>query len=200
MKTKLIMIPAVVGLFMMTSCKKKASEETMKSIADFETAWSELGQKATAWSQDLKMSVDNCTAHCAQVDSMATANAAMMNDEMKAKAEPMMTACKNDKTAFEAMWTEWTGFETSWTESTTAFAAWKEKVTKGEVTDEDAKKGLAEYQAKMEEAKAKVEGWATAYAAGKETCMKNMQACADAQKMMMEEMSKDPKKGAKKKA
>ena len=198
MKTKFLAIPALVGLFVVTSCSHGPSPEAVKEIGDFETAWGELGTKATAWSQEVKASVDNCTAHCAKVDSMAGANAAMMNDEMKAKAEPMMTACKNDKAAFEAMWGEWTNFETMWGESTAAFGAWKEKVMKGEVKAEEITKGLEEYKAKMEEAKAKVESWGAAYATGKDACAKNMTACAEGSKMMMEEMEKAMAKGKKK--
>ena len=47
----------------------------------------------------------------------------------------------------------------------------------------------------MDETKAKVEGWGAAYTTAKETAMKNMEACANMQKMMAEQASaKDGKK------
>ena len=185
MKTKLLLVPAVVGLFLVTSCSKKPSEQTMKAVTDFESSWTSLGEQATTWSGELKGAVENCAGQCAKMEkSMGTMATAA--EEMKAKYNEMEAGCKNDKAAFESMTEDWNAFKTTWDENTTAFIEWKEKVSKGETTDEEATKALAEFQMKMDEAKAKIEGWNTAFASAKETCMKNMDACANMEKMMME--------------
>ena len=198
MKTKFLLVPAVVVGMLMTSCSKKPSEQTMKAVTDFESSWTSLGEQATAWSGELKGSVDKCTEQCAKMDksmgSMASAAA-----DMKAKYNEMAAGCKNDKAAFEAMGTEWEAFKTTWEADTKAFAEWKEKVNKGEGTDEEATKALASYQTKMDEAKAKIEGWNTAFAAAKETCMKNTDACANMEKMMTEKPMPEKKAKGKKK-
>jgi|GEM_PF-1998920 len=191
MKTKMLLIPAVVGMFMMVSCKKGPSEETTKALAEFETAWGELGTAATAWSADLKGTVDNCTACCAKHEGASMDGVA---EEMKAKCTETMTACANDKAAFEGMWGAWTEFQASWEADSKAFGEWKEKVAKGEVDEEAAKAGLADWTTKMTDAKSKVEGWNTAYTAAKESCMKNMENCAALEKEMMDAAAKAPAK------
>lgn len=190
MKTKALLIPAVIGMFVLASCKSGPSEETMKAVADFETAWGTLGQGATAWSADLKGTVDNCTATCTKNDA-AVVDA--WPEDMKTKWNDAKTACANDKAAFEAMWQEWTTFQTAWEADSKAWAEWKEKLTKGEVDDAGAKTALADWTKKMEEAKAKVDGWNSAYTAAKESCMKNCDNCAALEKQAADMAAADPK-------
>lgn len=193
MKTKLALITALVGLFAMTSCKHGPSEETTKAVSDFETAWTALGQTATTWGEELKATAANCTENCAMQDTMKMDG---MDEATAAKVTEMVAACKNDKGAMDAMWTEFEGFKASWDEATAAFGEWKGKMATQ--TDEEVKAALAGFQAKLDEAKAKVEGWNTAYAAAKETAMKNMEACANMKKMMEEQASAKDAKGKKK--
>jgi len=190
MKTKLALITAVVGLFAMTSCKHAPSEETTKAVTEFETAWSALGTTATTWGEELKATAATCTEHCTMHDSMKMDG---MDAAAMTKCTEMATNCKNDKAAMDAMWGEFEAFSTGWAEATAAFGEWKGKMAT--MTDEEAKAALAGFQTKMDESKAKVEGWGAAYTTAKETAMKNMEACANMQKMMAEQASaKDGKK------
>jgi len=125
MKTKLALITAVVGLFAMTSCKHAPSEDTTKAVTEFETAWGTLGSSATAWGEELKATAAKCTEHCAMHDSMKMDG---MDEAAISKCTEMATACKNDKAAMDAMWTEFETFSASWTEATTAFGEWKSKM------------------------------------------------------------------------
>jgi hypothetical protein len=188
MKTKHLLIPAVAGAFFFASCSNKPSEETMKAISDFETAWTELGNQATAWADDLKKCTDDCAAHCAKHEGM---DMSKMTADMKTKAEEGMAACKHDKEVCEGMWHEWETFKTEWDTMSAQFGAWKAKA--GESSDEDAKKALDEWTTKKNDAETKVNNWKTALDAAKAECGKHTTACDEMEKAMMEAANNDDK-------
>lgn len=189
MKTKFLVVLVLVGMFFATACKKGPSEETMKSVAEFEATWSEIGQQATAWNDQLKVSVDECTKMCMKNDSLSSMPMEGMSDEMKGKCMEAAAACKSDKTTFETMCKEWEAFKTGWEGSSIAFSEFKGKIIKGKINDEETKKMLEEFKTKMNVAKAQVEGWHTAYTATQEDCLKNMQCCESTAKMAMDEIA-----------
>jgi hypothetical protein len=182
MKAKFLLIPALVGVIALTSCKHGPSEETTKAVNDFETSWTALGQTATTWGEDLKATAAKCAAHCAMHDTMKMDG---MPADAMTKCTEMTASCKSDKGSMDAMVTAFDAFATTWGDDTKAFGEWKAKIAT--MKDEEVKTGLAGFQTKMDEAKAKIDEWNTAYAAAKETCMKNMTACADMGKMMMDQ-------------
>ncbi|MBN8701693.1 MAG: hypothetical protein J0M08_01385 [Bacteroidetes bacterium] len=191
MKAKFLVVSAAAAVMALSACKHGPSAETMKAVADFGTNWTTLGSEATTWAADLEKAIADCDAECKNHETMSMEG---MSEELKAKAAETANACKSDKSSFEAMKTEWDAFKTSWEENTAAFTAMQEKMNKGEVDEETAKKQLAELTTKMEESKAKVEGWKVAFTAAKESCMKNMEASASIKKMAEEEMAKAPAK------
>lgn len=183
MKAKFLVVSTAAAIMALTACKHGPSAETMKAVTDFGTNWSTLGTQATTWAADLEKAIADCDAECKNHEAMVMEK---MSAEMKAKATECVTACKNDKAAFEAMKTEWDAFKMSWDEQTAAYTAMQEKLAKGEIDEETAKKQLEELNVKMAEYKGKVEGWQSAFTAAKEACMKNMEASMNMKKMAEE--------------
>ena len=108
---------------------------------------------------------------------------------MKTKMTEMSTMANQDASKFEAMENEWNSFKTAWDESTNQFSEWNAKVVKGEVTPEDAVKGIADFKTKMSDAQAKIDSWSNSYAETKSTCEKNM-AMAESMNSSMDHSGK----------
>ncbi len=174
MKTNVVLAFVAAGAIALTSCSKKIDEKTMAEINQFGTDWAALGEKATAWSTDLTASTQQSHEFATKAHTMADAMAAGKDETMKTKATEMTASADNDASTMDAMSTEWTSFKTSWDENSTAFTEWSAKVMKGEVTPEDATKGLADWKAKMTDAQSKIESWTAALATAKESSSKNM--------------------------
>lgn len=197
MKAKFLIIPALVGMFVVTSCNKKATEQTMTSINEFETNWKAVAEQAAQFNTELEATItktNECVTKCETMAAAATA------DDAKAKCTELCGNCKKDGESFTALKAEYTAFQTQQEEGAKMFAEWNEKVKKGEINDEQAVAALKEYQTKLDEVKGKVDTWTKTFATAKETCMKNMDACAEYEKVAAESKDKkDDKKAAPKK-
>jgi chromosome segregation ATPase len=185
MKTKAILAFVVAGALGFTSCSKKIDEKTMGEINQFGTDWTALGEKATAWSNQLTETTNMAKEFTAKQTEMVSKMATSKDEAMKTKMNDMVTACTNNVGKLEAMGTEWNTFKATWDETTKQFTDWKDKVSKGEVSAEEAVKGLADFKTKMNDAQTKVEGWNTAYAEVK-TSYDNSVASADEMAKSME--------------
>lgn len=174
MKTNVLLAFVAAGVIGLSSCSKKIDEKTMAEINQFGTDWAALGEKATAWSTDLTSSAQQAHEFATKAHSMSDAMATSKDEAMKTKAAEMTAAADQDATAMDGMSTEWTSFKTSWDENSTAFTEWSAKVMKGEVTADDAIKGLADWKAKMTDAQSKIDSWSSALATAKENTSKNM--------------------------
>lgn len=174
MKTNVLLAFVAAGAIALTSCSKKIDEKTLAEINQFGTDWAALGEKATAWSNDLTTSTQQAHEFATKSHSMMESMSTSKDENMKAKATEMTKAADQDASTMDAMTAEWTSFKTTWDENTTAFTEWTGKVTKGEVSPEDAMKGLTDWKTKMTDAQAKIETWTTTLAAAKENTSKNM--------------------------
>lgn len=173
MKTNIIGL-LVAGAISFTACTKKVDEKTISEINQFGTEWTALGEKASTWSTDLTQTSAKAKEFAAQqtawMNSMATSKDAVM----KTKATEMASKASQDASRFEGMENEWNTFKSTWDETTKQFTDWKDKVMKGQVTPEDATKGIAEFKTKMSDAQAKIDSWGTSYAEAKSSCEQNM--------------------------
>ena len=106
------------------------------------------------------------------------------DEVMKSKMKEMSKAANENASNFEAMSNDWNTWKTSWDENTKSYTEWQAKVTKGEVSSEDAVKGLADWKTKMTESQQKIDNWNTAYNATKESCDKNMASYDEMSKSM----------------
>lgn len=199
MKTKLILAFVVAGAMTFTACNKKVDEKTMADINQFGTDWSALGEKATTWSKQMMETAQHAKEFAAKQTEMMNTMATSKDVAMKTKMMDMTKVANENAMNCEAMVTEWNTFKTTWDENTKMYTEWQGKVTKGEVTPEDAVKGMAEWKTKMTEMQQKVDGWNTAYNTTKEACDKNMAACDEMSKSMTATVSKTtPKEKMKK--
>ena len=148
MKTNVVLAFVAAGAIALTSCSKKIDEKTMAEINQFGTDWAALGEKATAWSTDLTATAQQSHEFAAKAHSMSDAMATSKDETMKTKSSDMAKTADQDATTIDGMTSEWTSFKTSWDENTKAFTEWSAKVMKGEVTPEDATKGLADWKSK----------------------------------------------------
>ena len=174
MKTNVVLAFVAAGAIALTSCSKKVDEKTMADMNQFGTDWAALGEKATAWSTDLTTSTQQAHDFATKTHTLAETMSTSKDETMKTKATEMSKMADQDASTMDAMTAEWTSFKTSWDENTTAYTEWSAKVAKGEVTPEDATKGLADWRTKMTDAQTKIDTWTTQLAAAKESTSKNM--------------------------
>ncbi|CAN5672354.1 hypothetical protein BH11BAC1_BH11BAC1_18080 [soil metagenome] len=190
MKTNVVLAFVAAGAIALTSCSKKVDEKTMADMNQFGTEWAALGEKATAWSTDLTTSTQQAHDCATKSHTMAESMATSKDEGMKTKATEMTKMADQDASTMDAMTGEWTSFKTSWDENTTAFTEWSAKVTKGEVTPEDASKGLADWRTKMTDAQAKIDNWSTQLATAKESTSKNMAMATEMEQSATTNMKK----------
>jgi chromosome segregation ATPase len=184
MKTKVILALVVAGALGFTSCTKKIDEKTLGEITQFGTDWTALGEKATAWSTELSATATQTKEFATQQADRATALATSKDQALKTKADEMSKMATDDVSKLEAMVTEYGTFKATFDETTKQYSEWKDKITKGEISTEEAIKGLADFKTKMSDAQAKIETWNTAYAETKSSCEKNMAAADEMAKSM----------------
>ncbi len=174
MKTNTILAFLVAGAMSFTACTKKIDEKTMAEINQFGTDWTALGEKASNWSNELSQTASKAKEFAVQQTTMMSNMANSKDMAMKAKVSQMVTASTQDATKLEEMQNEWTAFKTSFDETTKQFSDWSAKAVKGEVTPEEAVKGMTDFKTQMSDAQAKMETWSTAYAETKTSCEQNM--------------------------
>ena len=179
MKTRLFLSAALAGLFFMTSCKSGPSDATKKSVAAFDSAWTEMGKQAMAMSDSLNACIAMCEKGCTIPDSCKG-----MCENMKMKCDSAMAPCKNDMKTFQDMKTAMDANKPMWDSAMTAFNAFKEKVNKGEINDADATKQLAEFQSKMDMGGKNMMDMMNKMMEAKSACMKNMSDCMEKCKNM----------------
>ena len=182
MKTKAILGLLVAGAMSFTACTNKVDEKTISEINQFGTEWSALGERANSWGNELSQTTAKAKEFAVQQTTLANNMATTKDESMKAKVNEMAGKASQDASNFEAMENEWNTFKSTWDETTKQFTEWKDKVMKGEVTPEEASKGIEDYKAKLAEAQAKVDTWTAQYAEVKSSCEQNM---AMAQSMNM---------------
>ena len=174
MKTNVVLAFAAAGAIALSSCTHKVDEKTITEVNQFGTEWAAVGEKATAWGTDLTTSTQQAHEFATKTHSMTETMSTSKDETRKAKATEMSRMADQDAATMDAMNTEWTAFKTTWDENTTAFTEWSAKVTRGEVTPEDASKGLTDWRTKLTEAQTKIDTWTTALATVKENTSKNM--------------------------
>jgi hypothetical protein len=174
MKTNVLVAFAAAGAIALSSCSKKVDEKTLTEINQFGTEWSATGERATAWSTDLTTTSQQARDFAAKTHSISESISTSKDESMKTKAGEMTKMADQDAATLDAMSTEWSSFKTTWDENTVAFTEWSAKVTKGEVSPDDAAKGLADWRTKLSDAQTKIDSWSTTLAAAKENTTKNM--------------------------
>ncbi|MBK7851937.1 MAG: hypothetical protein IPJ66_12645 [Bacteroidetes bacterium] len=174
----------VAGALGFTSCTKKIDEKTMGEITQFGTDWTSLGEKATAWSTELNETATKAKEFAAQQTERSTAIASSKDEALKATAANMSKMATEDATKMDGMVNEYSTFKATWDETTKQFTEWKDKIAKGEISADEAVKGLADFRTKMSDAQTKIDTWNTAYAEVKSSCEKNMAAADEMAKSM----------------
>ena len=84
----------------------------------------------------------------------------------------------------KGMVNEYSTFKATWDETTKQFTEWKDKIAKGEISGDEASKGLADFRTKMSDAQTKIDTWNSVYAEVKSSCEKNMAAADEMAKSM----------------
>jgi chromosome segregation ATPase len=174
MKTNAILTLLVAGAVSFTACTKKIDEKTMAEINQFGTDWTALGEKASNWSNELSQTAAKAKDFAAQQTAMMNNVAKSKDAAMKTKVSEMAASANQNASKLESMQNEWNGFKSTWDETTKQFSEWNAKVVKGEVTPEEATKGLADFKTKMSDAQSKIESWSNSYAETKTACEQNM--------------------------
>ncbi|MBL0256056.1 MAG: hypothetical protein IPQ03_00495 [Bacteroidetes bacterium] len=184
MKTKAIVALMVAGALGFTACTKKIDEKTMGEITQFGTDWTALGEKATAWSTDLTETSTRAKDFATQQTERATAISSSKDEALKATAANMSKMATEDAAKMEGMVNEYSTFKATWDETTKQFTEWKDKIAKGEISGDEASKGLADFRTKMSDAQTKIDTWNSVYAEVKSSCEKNMAAADEMAKSM----------------
>lgn len=184
MKTKVILAFVAAGALALSACTKKIDEKTMADINQFGTDWTTLGEQATAWAGDLQTATSEAQDFAAKQKSTLESLAASKDQALKDQANTMTEQANADAGTLQNMMNEYTSFRTSWDENTKAFGEWKDKIAKGEITPEDAIKGLADWKAKMTDAQTQITNWTAAFSSAKDSYTKNMAAATEMETAM----------------
>jgi chromosome segregation ATPase len=184
MKTNALLAIVVAGAMTFTACNKKIDEKTMADINQFGTDWSTLGEKASTWSKQLAETAQHAKEVSTKQTEMWKSMSTSKDEAMKTKMQEMSKAATENSASFDAMMNDWNSYKTTWEANTKAFTEWQGKVTKGEVTPEEATKGITDWKTKMNEAQQKIDNWNTAYNSAKESCDKNMASLDEISKSM----------------
>ena len=184
MKTRAIAAFIIAGSLSFTACTKKIDEKTMSEINQFGTEWTALGEHASTWSQQLSETASQATEFSAKQAEMINTTANIKDVAVKTQIAEMSKVSAEDAAKLNNMVAEYASFKTTWDETTSQFNEWKNKVTKGEVTPEDASKGLADFKSQMSDAQTRFESWNTAYSEAKSSCDQNMAAAGELAKTM----------------
>jgi len=171
MKTKLILLCAVAGMFFMASCSHGPSAESKAKVAAFDSAWSAMGSMAMAWGDSLNNAVTMCDNACKAGDEMDCC------EHMKGAKDSLMMPCKNDMQSFHDMKTAWDAEMPMWNALQAKLDSLKDGVAKGSATDEQINAALTELQAATDKGAAEMGPWVEKFSAAKMNCMKNMEAC-----------------------
>ena len=162
------------GAISLSSCTNKADEKTITEVNQFGTEWAATGEKAAAWSNELTTATQQAHDFSTKTKTMSESMTTSKDEATKTKAAEMNRIAEQDAATMDAMTAEWNSFNTSWSENTTAFNEWSAKVTKGEVSPDDATKGLADWRTKLTEAQTKIDTWNTQLATVRENTTRNM--------------------------
>lgn len=173
MKTKLILLSAVAGMFFMVSCSHGPSEEAKKKVASFDSAWSAMGTMAMAWGDSLNQMVAMCENCCKEGEAMECC------EHMKANKDSLLMPCKNDMKIFQDMKAAWDAEMPMWDSLQKKLDALKEGVAKGTATDEQINTALAELQAASDKGGAEMGPWIENFNAAKAKCMQNCTSCKE---------------------
>src|SRR4051812_23007162 len=114
MKTNAILTLLVAGAMSFTSCTKKVDEKTLAEINQFGTDWTALGEKASAWSNDLTQTAAKSKEFATQQTAMVNTAATSKDQSMKTKVNEMAAKATADASKFESMQNEWNTFKTTW--------------------------------------------------------------------------------------
>lgn len=184
MKTRAISAFILAGALSFTACTKKIDEKTMSEINQFGTEWTALGEQASTWSQQLSETATQATEFSTKQAEMINTTANIKDAAVKTQIAEMSKVSTDDAAKLNNMVSEYSTFKTTWDETTQQFNEWKNKVTKGEISAEDAMKGLADFKTQMSDAQTRFESWNTSYAEAKSSCDQNMAAADELAKTM----------------
>ena len=171
MKTKLFLLSACAGLFMLTSCSHGPSAETKTKVAALDSAWTAMGTVAHAWSDSISAAVTMCEEGCKAGDAMECC------EHTKAAKDSLMMPCKNDMANVQEMRKNWDAQKPMWDSLQMKLDGIKEQVSKGEGKDAEINAAVTELQAALDNGNKGLADFAAKFNEGKMTCMKNMEAC-----------------------
>ena len=171
MKTKLFLLSACAGLFLLASCSHGPSAETKAKVAAFDSTWTAMGAVAKSCEDSIHAAVAMCEGACKAGEAMECC------EHMKGGKDSLMMPCMNDMNAFKEMEKGWDAEKPLWDSLQAKLVAIKDQVAKGEGTDKEINDGLAELQAAMDKGNAELQEGMAKLNDMKMMCMKNMDNC-----------------------
>ena len=194
MKSKIVALVIVTGTLFIASCGKKGPSEEMKnSMKTFEADWKATGDQMTAWGQTLDQKtteMNNMMKESMPMDEHMDMKGGKMDSKMDMKGMSSMDSmdqeCMMISNSLNDMKTTYTTAMTNWAADTKAYEDWKANAMKGDMKDEDMKKEMDSYSAKLTAYKTDMQNWNT-------MLMDLEKKCSDACMMMKGDMKGDMK-------
>jgi chromosome segregation ATPase len=165
----------IVAAFFASCSNTKPSDETRIAVNALDSSWTAMTSEAMAMNADMKSLLEECIAKCSAVSGKME----NMTGDMKMKCDSLKSCCNKSKDELSSMSMTWEAVSPALVKMTEEMKAFKADVDNNRVSEEEAKKKLADYQLKMEEGKKQLADWGTQYNSCKERCMKNMANCAE---------------------
>ena len=171
MKTKLFLLSACAGLFMLASCSHGPSAETKTKVAALDSAWTAMNTAAKAVSDSLTACATMCEEGCKAGDAMECC------EHLKGAKDSLMMPCKNDMAMFGDMKKGWESQKPMWDSLQAKLDGIKADVAAGTGKDEEINKGVADLQAALDNGNTQLADFASKVSEAKMACMKNMEMC-----------------------
>lgn len=171
MKTKIFLLSACAGMFLLASCSHGPSDESKAKVAAFDSSWNAMGASAQAWGDSLTKAVAFCEDACQNGEAMPCC------EHMESTKDSLTAPCMNDLKAFQEMKAAWDAEMPMWNEMQAKLDILKANVSSGKATDEEINAALTELQAVADKGAAEMGPWVEKFNAVKSACMNNMNAC-----------------------
>jgi hypothetical protein len=141
---------------MLVSCGRKIDQEQKNKVARFDSAWTETGAVASAWSGDLSMRIEEFGI---ESDSAQKMDFSSLNPDEQVLARATATACDSITRELRKIMSEYETFSKKWETDSKGWSQWKTRYDNGSVPTEKAEGELNDWRLRLSEARERLNTW-----------------------------------------
>ncbi len=178
MKTTIKILALLFAVVTITSCGSKGVDQATKdAMTTFNDDWAVMMSSAEVWVTNAETEMADWSVGHKEMETMT----ATWSAEQKAAMQANMDICMASMTKGQTMSNDMTNAIAGWKTDGEAWSAWKKTVDDGDISQEDATKGMEEWNGKLTAAKTTIESTDANWTAMRDTHI----AAEDAMKTAM---------------